>query len=198
MEGNGALVLFRRSRRLFGQHAAFEMHDLRVQTSRHSLKVFERFACGENDLLLPRCRRSCAFDKILIAQLGGLLLTGLVEQKHPPMIQGCLIGILPILWLTAGCRGRREDSKGSQAWFIPKHSPFAVLIREKEFSAFGEKLTERDDIKWAFLVTDSEENFGLMRRALGRRYECVQLYKSYLENFRLNTPEALGEGGHEA
>jgi hypothetical protein len=23
--------------------------------------------------------------------------------------------------------------------------------------------------------------------------ECVQLYKSYLENFRLNTPEALGQ-----
>jgi hypothetical protein len=41
------------------------------------------------------------------------------------------------------------------------------------------------------LVTDSEENFALMRRALGNKMECVQLYKSYLENFRLNTPEAL-------
>ncbi len=103
--------------------------------------------------------------------------------------------ILPILWLMAGCQGSREDSKGSQPWFIPKNSPFAVLIREKEFRAFREKLAERKDIKWIFLVTDSEENFGLMRRALGRKFECVQLYKSYLENFRLNTPEALGQGG---
>jgi len=46
-----------------------------------------------------------------------------------------------------------------------------------------------------FLVTDSEENFGLMRRALGHKVKCIQLYKSYLENFRLNTPETLGIGG---
>jgi adenine-specific DNA-methyltransferase len=103
--------------------------------------------------------------------------------------------VLPILWLMAGCRGKREDSKGSQAWFIPKHAPFAVLIKEKEFRTFREALGKRPDIEWVFLVTDSEENFGLMRRALGRKYQSVQLYKSYLENFRLNTPEALGNGG---
>jgi hypothetical protein len=56
-------------------------------------------------------------------------------------------------------------------------------------------LAERKDIEWIFLVTDSEENFGLMRRSLGRKFHCVQLYKSYLENFRINTPEVLGEGG---
>lgn len=100
--------------------------------------------------------------------------------------------ILPILWMMAGCQRVREDSKGSQPWFIPKHSPFAVLINEKEFRAFREKLSERKDIEWVFLVTDSEENFALMRRALGNKVQCVQLYKSYLENFRLNTPEALG------
>jgi hypothetical protein len=38
-----------------------------------------------------------------------------------------------------------------------------------------------------------EENFGQMRRMLGRRYECVQLYKSYLENFRINTQDALSQ-----
>ena len=105
--------------------------------------------------------------------------------------------VLPILWMMSGCRGKREDSKGSQSWLFSKHAPFAVLIKEKEFRAFREKLEERKDIEWAFLVTDSEENFGLMRRALGRKFKCVQLYKSYLENFRLNTPEALGQGGTE-
>lgn len=99
--------------------------------------------------------------------------------------------IVPILWMVAGCRGQREDSKGSAQWFIPKQSPFAVLIQEKQFRAFREKLAERKDIEWVFLITDSEENFGQMRRTLGRRYECVQLYKSYLENFRINTQDAL-------
>ncbi len=102
---------------------------------------------------------------------------------------------LPILWIMAGCRGEHGESKGSQSWFFPKHAPFAVLIKEKEFRAFRKTLAERKDIEWIYLVTDSEENFGLMRRALGRKFQCVQLYKSYLENFRINTPEALGQGG---
>ncbi|MCA1600538.1 MAG: site-specific DNA-methyltransferase, partial [Acidobacteria bacterium] len=85
--------------------------------------------------------------------------------------------ILPILWMSAGCRGEREDSKGSTPWFIPKHSPFAVLIQEKQFRTFRAKLKERDDIESVFLISDSEENFGQMRRTLGRKYECVQLYK---------------------
>jgi len=99
--------------------------------------------------------------------------------------------IVPILWMVAGCRGEREESKGSTPWFIPKRSPFAVLIQEKQFRAFREKLAERKDIEWVFLITDSEENFGQMRRTLGRKYDCVQLYKSYLENFRINTQDAL-------
>ncbi|MGA2731668.1 MAG: DNA methyltransferase [Syntrophobacteraceae bacterium] len=100
-------------------------------------------------------------------------------------------GILPILWMMAGCEGEREDSKGSGAWFIPKQSPYAVLLKEKDFRSFREKVAARKDIKLIFLVTDSEENFATMRHTLGRNYKCVQLYKSYLENFRLNTPELL-------
>jgi adenine-specific DNA-methyltransferase len=99
--------------------------------------------------------------------------------------------ILPVLWMVAGCRGAREDSKGSTPWFIPKNSPFAVLIQEKQFRAFREALAARKDIEWVFLITDSEENFSQMRRALGRKFHCVQLYKSYLENFRINTQDAL-------
>jgi adenine-specific DNA-methyltransferase len=99
--------------------------------------------------------------------------------------------ILPILWMIAGCWGEREEAKGSAPWFIAKHSPFAVLIQEKHFQQFRTALLGRQDIHWAFLITDSEENFGQMRRNLGRRYECAQLYKSYLDNFRINTGDAL-------
>lgn len=99
--------------------------------------------------------------------------------------------IIPILWMAAGCRGERETSKGSTPWFIPKRSPFAVLIQEKQFRDFRDQLAERKDIEWVFLITDSEENFGRMRRTLGRKYICLQLYKSYLENFRINTQDAL-------
>lgn len=99
--------------------------------------------------------------------------------------------IVPILWMVAGCRGEREESKGAAPWFIPKRSPFAVLIQEKHFRSFQAELTERNDIEWLFLITDSEESFAQMRRVLGRKYNCVQLYRSYLENFRINTRDAL-------
>ncbi|NVO12398.1 MAG: hypothetical protein HXX10_00010 [Rhodoplanes sp.] len=99
--------------------------------------------------------------------------------------------ILPILWMMAGATGERADSKGTSSWFIPKHSPFAVLIKEKKFREFREKLRERPDINMVFLVTDSDENFALMRRAIGVRYTCFQLYKSYLENFRLNSQNSF-------
>lgn len=103
--------------------------------------------------------------------------------------------ILPILWMKAGCRGARESSRGSTPWFIPKNSPFAVLIKEQKFAAFRKELAGRADITHVFLVTDSEENFRAMTRAIQtkrRNMETVQLYKSYLENFRINT-ELLAE-----
>jgi len=95
--------------------------------------------------------------------------------------------ILPILWMKAGCIGMRESSRGSKPWFIPKNSPFAVLIKEQHFPAFRKELKERKDITHVFFVTDSEENFRAMSNALGLKVETVQLYKSYLDNFRINT-----------
>lgn len=99
--------------------------------------------------------------------------------------------ILPILWLLAGGRGNRENSRGAAPWFIPKNSPFAVLIDERQFRAFREKLKDRKDIEWVFLVTDSEDNYADMRRAVGSSYSCAQLYKSYLETFKINTRDSL-------
>ncbi len=169
-----------------------------------------------NAVTWPRCKAAITGQRANGERLGGVYLGTNEKQASLTFSEGfaenleyfhldfldpaevargdAFQAILPILWMMAGCHGKREDSKGSQAWFMPKHSPFAVLIREKEFRDFREKLSERKDVDRVFLVTDSEENFALMRRALGRSVECVQLYKSYLENFQLNAPEALGEG----
>lgn len=103
-------------------------------------------------------------------------------------------GILPILWMMAGAIGERESRRGSTPWYLAKHSPFAVLIQEAKFSDFGKKLRERKEITHVFVVTDSEDNFAQMRRELGRKYHCVQLYKSYLDNFRINTVDRHAAG----
>jgi adenine-specific DNA-methyltransferase len=171
---------------------------------------FEKHGVAEA-VAWPRCRASITGSRADGTTLGGEYLNGQPLQDgfeenleyfrldflNPNEVArgDAFQAILPILWMMAGCRGKREESKGSQAWFFPKQAPFAVLIKEKEFRVFREALAERKDIEWIFLVTDSEENFGLMRRSLGRKFHCVQLYKSYLENFRINTPEVLGDGG---
>ncbi len=96
-------------------------------------------------------------------------------------------GILPILWLMSGAIAAPESRRGSMPWYIAKHSPFAVLIQESKFRDFQLKLNTRKDLINVFLITDSDDNFAAMRRELGRQWRCVQLYKSYLENFRINT-----------
>ena len=94
--------------------------------------------------------------------------------------------ILPILWMMAGACGDPELSKGSGKYHFPKGSPFCVLIREDHFKEFAAKLEARPDITHVFLVTDSVEAFREMASHVGKGRRCVQLYKSYLDNFRIN------------
>jgi adenine-specific DNA-methyltransferase len=105
--------------------------------------------------------------------------------------------IVPILWILAGCRGACELSQGAGKWFIPKDNPFAVLLKEDAFAEFLTRLAKRPDINHAFLVTDSTEAFHEMAAELGRGYKAVQLYRSYLDTFRINLsePGTITSGG---
>ena len=94
--------------------------------------------------------------------------------------------ILPILWMMAGASGDLELSKGSGKYHFPKGCPFCVLLREDHFKEFAAKLAERPDITHVFLVTDSVEAFHEMASHVGKGKRCVQLYKSYLDNFKIN------------
>lgn len=94
--------------------------------------------------------------------------------------------ILPILWLMAGASGDLELLKGSGKHHFPKDCPFCILLREDHFKEFAAKLAERPDITHVFLVTDSIEAFHEMGGQVGKGKRCVQLYKSYLDNFKIN------------
>lgn len=94
--------------------------------------------------------------------------------------------ILPILWMMAGASGDLELCKGAGKYHFPKSCPFCVLLQENNFKDFAAKLAERADITHVFLVTDSVEAFNEMRNQVGKGKRCVQLYKSYLDNFKIN------------
>ncbi len=94
--------------------------------------------------------------------------------------------VLPILWMMAGSSGELEASKGTGKYHFPKGCPFCVLLQENHFKEFSSKLADRTDVTHVFLVTDSVEAFSEMRSTIGKRRRCVQLYKSYLDNFKIN------------
>jgi adenine-specific DNA-methyltransferase len=94
--------------------------------------------------------------------------------------------ILPILWMMAGASGDLELCRGSSKYHFPRDCRFCVLLQEDHFKEFAAKLAERTDITHVFLVTDSVEAFHEMRGGVGNGKRCVQLYKSYLDNFKIN------------
>ena len=100
-------------------------------------------------------------------------------------------GILPILWMMAGARGARpeppENGCSHLHWLIPEASPFAVLMRETRFREFLAKIEGRDDLTHIFLVTNSDKAFHDMKANLPEHLTVTQLYKSYLDNFKINT-----------
>jgi adenine-specific DNA-methyltransferase len=105
-----------------------------------------------------------------------------------------LEAILPLLWLIAGATGELDMGRGSTAsgrWLLPKNSRYALLVQEEHFAEFKRELKERPDITHVFLVTDSEEAYHEMIAELPGSPKTKMLYKSYLENFRINTERNL-------
>jgi adenine-specific DNA-methyltransferase len=99
--------------------------------------------------------------------------------------------ILPMLWMMAGAKGKRPEPPAPSApWLIPTDCPFAVLLQETRFKDFYRHIMARSDLTHAFIVTNSRETYYQLRDELGT-LTVVQLYKDYLENFRINLPENL-------
>jgi adenine-specific DNA-methyltransferase len=94
--------------------------------------------------------------------------------------------VVPILWMMSGASGELEPSKGSGKDHFPQDCRFCVLLREDHFKEFTAKLAKRPEITHVFLVTDSVEAFHEMAGQIGKGRRCVQLYRSYLDNFKIN------------
>ncbi len=96
--------------------------------------------------------------------------------------------ILPMLWMMAGAKGAHPEAPDAHAhWLIPDGCPFVVLMREGRFREFLAKIEGRTDLTHVFLVTNSDSAYHDMRSDLPEHIEVVQLYKNYLENFKINT-----------
>ena len=96
--------------------------------------------------------------------------------------------LLPVLWMKTGCIGACPAliEKSLPSMLILSKNGFAVLIDEKQFSYFVDKVNTDINIQTVFIVTDSDTGYREMSLQLKVK-TTYQLYKDYLDNFRINT-----------
>lgn len=94
--------------------------------------------------------------------------------------------MLPTLWMKAGAHGACPSlGETVPEMLILPENRMAVLVDDRAYMAFSEKLDEHPEIETVFLVTDSDSGYRDMISGLNVK-ESYQLYRDYLDNFRIN------------
>lgn len=95
--------------------------------------------------------------------------------------------LLSVLWMKAGAIGPCPTLTTDELpdMLILPENRFAVLLEEAFWPEFATRLTAHPEIQTVFLVTDSDATYKEMTRELEEKV-TYQLYKDYLENFRIN------------
>ena len=96
--------------------------------------------------------------------------------------------LLPVLWMKAnavGCCPIIEGEILPDMLVLPQNH-FAVLLEELSFKKFSEELEKYPEIDTVFIVTDSVNAYREMIRNMNGK-QTYQLYRDYLDNFRINT-----------
>ena len=95
--------------------------------------------------------------------------------------------MLPTLWMKAGAIGEcpvvTEDTPNMLV--LPKNK-FAVLTDERMYMEFIEELDKHPEIETVYIVTDSERAYRDMIAFMDGK-NTYQLYRDYLDNFRINS-----------
>ena len=95
--------------------------------------------------------------------------------------------MLPTLWMKAGAIGKCPTigTKIPDMLILPDNK-FAVLVDERRYMEFVNKLEQTPAIETVFIVTDSEPGYRDMISGLKVK-DSYQLYRDYLDNFRINS-----------
>ncbi len=95
--------------------------------------------------------------------------------------------LIPILWMKAGAHGscpKLETDELPEMLIWPENQ-FAILNDDASFEEFAQEVKTNKKIKTIFVVTDSETGYREMVSGLKGK-NTYQLYRDYLDNFRLN------------
>ena len=94
--------------------------------------------------------------------------------------------MLPMLWMKAGARGVCPTLTGSlpKVLLLPENR-FAVLLAETAFQELEDALADHPEIETVYIITDYEPGYRAMAKNLKVK-STYQLYRDYLDNFRIN------------
>lgn len=103
--------------------------------------------------------------------------------------------LLPLLWMKSGAIGTCPSLAGESVpdMLILPENDFAVLNEAKAFAEFMQQVQENESIRDIYLIVDSASMYREMSKALttampSRHLHTCQLYRDYLDNFRINIP----------
>ena len=92
--------------------------------------------------------------------------------------------LLPLLWMKAGAKGECP-SEVADDYVIWPNNHMALLKEEAHFRNFHKELKKYPEVETVFLITDSQNAYLSMIAEL-KGMKTYQLYRDYLENFRIN------------
>ena len=92
--------------------------------------------------------------------------------------------LLPLLWMKAGAIGKCPKSFTGDFAILPNNR-MAILTDEAFFVRFKEDISQHPEIKVVYLITDSQNAYLAMTNEL-KGMKTFQLYRDYLDNFRIN------------
>lgn len=92
--------------------------------------------------------------------------------------------LLPLLWMKAGAIGKCPESI-TDDYAILLDNRMAILTDEAFFVRFKEDISQHPEIKVVYLITDSQNAYLAMTNELKGK-KTFQLYRDYLDNFRIN------------
>jgi adenine-specific DNA-methyltransferase len=109
-------------------------------------------------------------------------------DKDSVALGRALEALLPTLWMKSGARGAPPMAGAAvvaDGVLAFPENRFAVLTDERAMPRLKEVLG--DGVGWTvYLATDDGVAFRAMASGLGGGVRCVQLYRDYLDNFRIN------------
>jgi adenine-specific DNA-methyltransferase len=96
--------------------------------------------------------------------------------------------VAPLLWMKFGALGP-IIAKVKKPFVAPKDANYAVLFDVDRWPEFVAALRERDDVRYACVVTDSLAQFQQVVAEMPPTIGVSMLYEDYLRNFEINTGE---------